>query len=152
MADRKRLIAGNWKMNGLRADGLALARGVAERASEPHRCELLICPPATLLTAIGEATPLIDAKTEGAHASAWVLQDASAPLPMAADGFLDGAIFNPLKPLDYVDGFALARTVRAAWRTSRLETKCCVRSRAASAYWSWFVVTPAHGADLGLSP
>ena len=27
---RRRLIAGNWKMNGLRADGLALARGLAE--------------------------------------------------------------------------------------------------------------------------
>jgi triosephosphate isomerase len=54
MAERKRLVAGNWKMNGLRADGLALARGVAERAREPHRCELLVCPPATLLIAVGE--------------------------------------------------------------------------------------------------
>ena len=32
MPERKRLVAGNWKMNGSRADGLALARGVAERA------------------------------------------------------------------------------------------------------------------------
>src|SRR2546423_12371235 len=55
MADRKPLVAGNWKMNGLRADGLALARGVAGRAREPHRCELLVCPPATLLAPIGEA-------------------------------------------------------------------------------------------------
>jgi triosephosphate isomerase len=54
MAKRKRLVAGNWKMNGLRADGLALARGVAERARQPHRCELLVCPPATLLFAVGE--------------------------------------------------------------------------------------------------
>src|SRR5256885_13935796 len=55
MAERKRLVAGNWKMNGLRTDGLALARGIAERAREPHRCELLVCPPSTLLAAIGEA-------------------------------------------------------------------------------------------------
>ena len=55
MAERKRLVAGNWKMNGLRADGLALARGVVERARAPHRCELLVCPPATLLAAVGEA-------------------------------------------------------------------------------------------------
>jgi triosephosphate isomerase len=54
MAERKRLVAGNWKMNGLRADGLALARGIAERARQPHRCELLVCPPATLLIAVGE--------------------------------------------------------------------------------------------------
>src|SRR5215216_2901245 len=55
MAERKRLVAGNWKMNGLRADGLALARGVAERAREPHRCDLLVCPPFTLLATVGEA-------------------------------------------------------------------------------------------------
>src|SRR5436853_5787547 len=55
MAERKRLVAGNWKMNGLRADGLALARGIAERARQPHACALLVCPPATLITAVGEA-------------------------------------------------------------------------------------------------
>jgi triosephosphate isomerase len=55
MAERKRLVAGNWKMNGSRADGLALARGVAERARQPHRCDLLVCPPFTLLAAAGEA-------------------------------------------------------------------------------------------------
>jgi len=55
MAERKRLVAGNWKMNGGRADGLALARGVAERARGPHRCDLLVCPPFTLLGAVGEA-------------------------------------------------------------------------------------------------
>ncbi|MBV8492823.1 MAG: triose-phosphate isomerase [Alphaproteobacteria bacterium] len=55
MTERKRLVAGNWKMNGLRADGRALARDVAARAREPHRCELLVCPPATLLETVGEA-------------------------------------------------------------------------------------------------
>jgi triosephosphate isomerase len=55
MPDRKQLVAGNWKMNGLRADGIALARAVARRATEPHGCELLVCPPATLIAAVGEA-------------------------------------------------------------------------------------------------
>ncbi|MBV9826738.1 MAG: triose-phosphate isomerase [Alphaproteobacteria bacterium] len=55
MAERRQLVAGNWKMNGMRADGLALARGVAARASRPHRCDLLVCPPATLIAAVGEA-------------------------------------------------------------------------------------------------
>jgi triosephosphate isomerase (TIM) len=54
MVERKRLVAGNWKMNGLRADGLALARGIAEQAREGHACELLVCPPATLIAAVGE--------------------------------------------------------------------------------------------------
>ena len=50
----KKLVAGNWKMNGLRADGLALAGEVARRArAEPAGCDLLVCPPATLLAAVG---------------------------------------------------------------------------------------------------
>jgi triosephosphate isomerase (TIM) len=55
MAARKRLVAGNWKMNGGCADGLVLARGVAERARASRRCDLVVCPPFTLLAAIGEA-------------------------------------------------------------------------------------------------
>ena len=54
MANREPLVAGNWKMNGRRADGAALARAVAERARETHRCELLLCPPFTMLAAVGE--------------------------------------------------------------------------------------------------
>jgi triosephosphate isomerase len=55
MPERKAFVAGNWKMNGRRADGIALAREIAERAKEPHACDLLVCPPATLLAAVGEA-------------------------------------------------------------------------------------------------
>jgi triosephosphate isomerase (TIM) len=55
MADRKRLVAGNWKMNGLRADGLALAAELAERAKAGRSgSDLLICPPATLLALVSE--------------------------------------------------------------------------------------------------
>jgi triosephosphate isomerase len=56
MARSKKLIAGNWKMNGLRADGLALAVELARRArAGSPRCDLLACPPATILGAVGEA-------------------------------------------------------------------------------------------------
>jgi triosephosphate isomerase (TIM) len=59
---RRKLIAGNWKMNGLKADGVQLAREVAHRAvaasrdAAPHLgCDLLVCPPATLLFPVREA-------------------------------------------------------------------------------------------------
>jgi triosephosphate isomerase len=53
---RRRLIAGNWKMNGLKADGLALARGLAEHAiADKPTAEILICPPTTLLFITAEA-------------------------------------------------------------------------------------------------
>ena len=56
MAIRAKLVAGNWKMNGLRADGAALARALVERiapAGAEVACELLVCPPATLLETVG---------------------------------------------------------------------------------------------------
>ena len=52
----RKLVAGNWKMNGLKADGLTLARALVARvaAGDPPDCELAVCPPATLLQSVGE--------------------------------------------------------------------------------------------------
>ncbi len=49
------LIAGNWKMNGLRPDGQTLAMAVARGVGKDARCEVLICPPATLLAPLQAA-------------------------------------------------------------------------------------------------
>ena len=53
---RKKLIAGNWKMNGLLSDGQKLAKQVAVevKALKPA-CEVLVCPPFTLLTTVKKA-------------------------------------------------------------------------------------------------
>ncbi len=52
---RKTLIAGNWKMNTNRADAVALAKGVAEGAASVDSVDLVVCPPAVYLSAVGEA-------------------------------------------------------------------------------------------------
>jgi len=49
------LIAGNWKMNGLSADGWALADEIVRRAAATGGPELLVCPPATLIGLVAEA-------------------------------------------------------------------------------------------------
>ena len=51
------LIAGNWKMNGLRASAEALAGGIAQRFREDReiRCDLLVCPPFLHLQAVAGA-------------------------------------------------------------------------------------------------
>ncbi len=55
MTDARRpLVAGNWKMNGLTADGVALAKGVAAHAADAA-AEVAVCPPFTLIGAIGGA-------------------------------------------------------------------------------------------------
>jgi triosephosphate isomerase len=52
----RKLAAGNWKMNGLKADGLALARDLVARAKQTALgCDLLVCPPATLLAPVADA-------------------------------------------------------------------------------------------------
>ncbi len=51
------LIAGNWKMNGLSADGWALADAIVRGAGAlpAGGAELLVCPPATLIGLVAEA-------------------------------------------------------------------------------------------------
>ncbi|MFL2669151.1 MAG: triose-phosphate isomerase [Alphaproteobacteria bacterium] len=49
------LIAGNWKMNTLRADGSALVVGLIEQlAGEDPGCDILLCPPFVSLGLIGD--------------------------------------------------------------------------------------------------
>lgn len=50
------LIAGNWKMNGLRETGAALVDGLIDvMGADAPRCDMLVCPPATLLAPVGDA-------------------------------------------------------------------------------------------------
>jgi len=44
----RQLIAGNWKMNGLLAEAMTLAKAVAAGAGGLP-CDLLVCPPATVI-------------------------------------------------------------------------------------------------------
>lgn len=49
---RRALIAGNWKMNMLRADGEALAAALASGVAPGAAADLLVCPPATLIAPV----------------------------------------------------------------------------------------------------
>ena len=56
-AVRRTLIAGNWKMNGKSADGVALATGVGGKMKSASGAsfDMLVCPPFTLISKVGEA-------------------------------------------------------------------------------------------------
>lgn len=50
------LVVANWKMNGLRRDGIDLARDLAAHAKAVRpACDVGVCPPATLLMAVRDA-------------------------------------------------------------------------------------------------
>jgi triosephosphate isomerase len=51
---RRKLIAGNWKMNTDRAGAVALAKGVAARAAETPNVDLLVCPPSIYLAPVAD--------------------------------------------------------------------------------------------------
>ncbi|RVT85917.1 triose-phosphate isomerase [Rhodobacteraceae bacterium CCMM004] len=53
MRHRRKLAAGNWKMNGT-ADDLGEVTALAEAHPDPG-CQIVICPPATLLSRMAEA-------------------------------------------------------------------------------------------------
>jgi triosephosphate isomerase len=90
MPERRKLIAGNWKMNGLHAAGLELATDLSQRlaAAGTVGFDMLVCPPATLIHPVAQAvagTPLAvggqdcHVKPSGAHTgdiSAAMLVDA----------------------------------------------------------------------------
>jgi len=90
---RRKLAAGNWKMNGL-GDDLAVLKHLAQAHANPT-CEILICPPAPLIHRAAQATQNsaitiggqdCHAETKGAHTgdtSAAMLADAGARYVLA---------------------------------------------------------------------
>ena len=56
MAKRRRLLVGNWKMNGQVTSGVSLARMLAVKTAEhaPLSFDIVLCPPATLIWPVAE--------------------------------------------------------------------------------------------------
>lgn len=124
---RRKLIAGNWKMNGLKADGVALASAVAGKykALADKKFDMFIAPPFTILGAVADA-----AKDSGVWVGA---QDCSQ--------FEKGAHTGDVSPLMIKDlgcgGVIVGHSER---RADHFETNELVNAKA----------TAALAADLGV--
>jgi triosephosphate isomerase len=89
-ANRRPLVAGNWKMNGLAASVAELSKMIAGAGAVAAKSDLMVCPPATLLARFAEAargTPVqiggqdCHTRPSGAHTgdiAAEMLADAGA--------------------------------------------------------------------------
>jgi len=83
------VVIGNWKMNGLRADGLARAEALRDRlARAPGEGTLGICPPATLLAPIADRI--------GEHGLLLGGQDCSSALKGAHTGDISAEMLKDL--------------------------------------------------------
>ncbi|MBV8412532.1 MAG: triose-phosphate isomerase [Alphaproteobacteria bacterium] len=127
---RQPMIAGNWKMNGLRSDALALARAVADGVKQAAWTDrqVLICPPATLVMAVADAvrgSALLvggqdcHAKPSGAHTgdiAAEMLRDCGASHVIVG---------HSERRADHGESDALVRAkAEAAWRASLVPVIC----------------------------
>jgi len=55
MISRKKLIAGNWKMNKTSADAVTLARDLVGAIGKQSDVEVIVCPPFTAIESVGKA-------------------------------------------------------------------------------------------------
>lgn len=60
---------------------------------------------AEVAAAMNVPCPLITHKTEGVHGGSWMLPEATSPIVMAADRFIDGRVYDPADLYGYIDGF-----------------------------------------------
>jgi triosephosphate isomerase len=118
----RKLVSGNWKMNGLAASASVLDE-IAAAHPEPA-CDVLICPPATLIARLaGRGVPLggQDCHPEpfGAHTgdvSAEMLRDAGATAVILG---------HSERRADHAETDALvAAKAQAAWRAGLLAIVC----------------------------
>src|SRR5580704_8247588 len=123
------LIAGNWKMNGLRSSMAEFNAMLAGASKVAAKADLLVCPPATLIAAFadrarGSKTLAIGAqdchpKASGAHTgdlSAEMLADAGASAIIVG---------HSERRADHGEGDALVRQkAEAAWRAGLVAIVC----------------------------
>lgn len=140
MSERRPLIAGNWKMNGLSADGLALARALAARAlaarmaaGEAPPCDVLVCPPATLLATVCEAVgPAIAVGGQDCHAAESGAHTGDIAAAMVRDAGCDFVIVgHSERRADHGEGDAMVRAKAAAAHRAGLVAILCVGESAA---------------------
>src|SRR3954452_15846870 len=134
------LIAGNWKMNGLKASRSEFDAMVAEAGSVIANADLLVCPPATLLASFAEQTRGIlpaDQKAlalgaQDCHPNPAGAHTGDISAEMLADA---GASFVILghseRRADHAESDALVRQkTQAAWRAGLIAIVCIGETRA----------------------
>jgi triosephosphate isomerase len=129
------LIAGNWKMNGLKASMAefeAMLKGAPEVAG---KADLLVCPPATLIAAFAERARGAKTLAVGAqdcHPDAAGAHTGDVSAEMLADAGATAVIVgHSERRADHGESDALVRQkAEAAWRAGLVAIVCVGETRA----------------------
>src|SRR6476469_8846076 len=125
------LLAGNWKMNGLAAAEAELAKIIAGAAG--LRCQLMICPPATLIVefaaAARDSALIIGAQDCHPEASGAHTGDIAAEM-LADAGARAVIVGHSERRADHGESDALVRAkAEAVWRAGLMAIVCIGETR-----------------------
>ena len=134
------LVAGNWKMNGVKASTAEFAGVLAGAGSVIAKTDLLVCPPATLLAGFAEKTGGIlpaDRKAvavgaQDCHPEAFGAHTGDLSAEMLADAGATAVIVgHSERRADYGETDALVRRkAQAAWRAGLTAIVCVGETQA----------------------
>jgi triosephosphate isomerase (TIM) len=128
------LIAGNWKMNGLKASLGEFEAMLAGAASVAAKADLLVCPPATLVAAFAARAKGATAFTVGAqdcHPKASGAHTGDISAEMLADAGATAIIVgHSERRADHGESDALVRAkAKAVWRAGLVAIVCIGETR-----------------------
>jgi triosephosphate isomerase len=128
------LIAGNWKMNGLKASQAEFDAMLAGASKVTGKADLLVCPPATLMAAFAEKAKGTRAFAVGAqdcHPKASGAHTGDISAEMLADAGAAAIIVgHSERRADHGEGDALVRLkAQAAWRAGLTAIVCIGETR-----------------------
>jgi triosephosphate isomerase len=127
------LVAGNWKMNGLRGSAAVLEKIVAGAAGVAANADLMICPPATLVAAFAQITASSAVAIGGqdchADASGAFTGDISAEMLKDAGATAVIVGHSERRTLHKETDAEVAAKARAAWRAGLTAIVCVGETR-----------------------
>jgi triosephosphate isomerase (TIM) len=128
------LIAGNWKMNGLKASSAEFEAMLAGAANVAAKADLLVCPPATLIAAFAEkarGSKNLSIGAQDCHPEASGAHTGDISAEMLADAGASAIIVgHSERRADHGESDALVRQkAEAAWRAGLTAIVCIGETR-----------------------
>jgi triosephosphate isomerase len=128
------LIAGNWKMNGLKASAVEFEAMLAGASTVAAKADLLVCPPATLIAAFAEkarGSKTLSVGAQDCHPKASGAHTGDISAEMLADAGASAVIVgHSERRADHGESDGLVRQkAEAAWRAGLAAIVCIGETR-----------------------
>ena len=125
-APRRPLIAGNWKMNGLKASVAELEKIVRDSRDLRERIDLMVCPPATLIMSFAAVADGVAIGGQDCHSEPAGAFTGDISAEMLADLGATAVIVGHSERRSYhrETDDEVRRKVMAAWRAGLLAILC----------------------------